>query len=235
MKIKAYRIKISGNWGHFRRPETNNNPISFDFIPKTALIGLIAATIGLNRKQLKIMYSDLCTNILYSVRLLNPISKLSHSFRIYKYKGDLMNIVYPPQAYELLKLPAFEVILAGTSDVLNKFIDYVKSNKAIYTPTLGLINCPAELEFIEELELEEKKQLDKIMTLGLIPKESKVIIDQNVAVSYDEIPISQDNNWKNNKTQSVYYSYSKYNKGVTVINVTSIYYEKVSKEWWFLI
>jgi CRISPR-associated protein Cas5h len=43
--MKGFQLEISGNWGHFKKPETNNNPLSHDFITKTALIGMIGAVL----------------------------------------------------------------------------------------------------------------------------------------------------------------------------------------------
>ena len=41
--MKGFQLEIKGNWGHFKRPETNNNPLSFDIMPKTAFIGMVGA------------------------------------------------------------------------------------------------------------------------------------------------------------------------------------------------
>ena len=36
--MNGFQLIIEGNWGHFKKPETNNNPLSHDLITKTALI-----------------------------------------------------------------------------------------------------------------------------------------------------------------------------------------------------
>ena len=41
--MKGFQFKIDGNWAHFKKPETNNNPVAHDLIPETALIGVIGA------------------------------------------------------------------------------------------------------------------------------------------------------------------------------------------------
>ena len=33
--MKGLQFKIDGDWAHFKKPETNNNPLSHDLIPKT--------------------------------------------------------------------------------------------------------------------------------------------------------------------------------------------------------
>ena len=49
--MKGHQIIIKGNWAHFRKADTNNNPLTHDFITKTALIGLIGAVLGIERKK----------------------------------------------------------------------------------------------------------------------------------------------------------------------------------------
>jgi CRISPR-associated protein Cas5 subtype I-B len=51
--MKGFQLEISGNWGHFKKPETNNNPLSHDFITKTAFIGMIGAVLGIERQEMK--------------------------------------------------------------------------------------------------------------------------------------------------------------------------------------
>lgn len=54
--MKAVQIIVEGKWGHFKRPETNNNPLSHDLITKTALIGMIGAMLGKEREEMKLLF-----------------------------------------------------------------------------------------------------------------------------------------------------------------------------------
>ena len=78
--MKACQIMVSANWGHFKKPETNNNPLTHDLITKTALIGLIGAVLGIERKEMKAKFPELSENLLYSVQLLNRVRKVSCGF-----------------------------------------------------------------------------------------------------------------------------------------------------------
>lgn len=210
--MKAYTIKLSGNWGHFRRPEANNNPISYDFIPKTAFIGLMSAVVGLTRDDLKSQYEALSKEILYTVEICNEINKIATNFRIYKYKGSLTGVENPPQFYEILKDPTYKISYFGNNELVIKFTEMIRNNQAHFQPTFGLANCPANIEFVEELELEQviNKQLK---TRTLIPKENcniKLDITSNkpqYIFSYDSIPTVQNNDWYNTKYTEVFYGY----------------------------
>ena len=54
--MKGLQFKIDGDWAHFKKPETNNNPLSHDLIPKTALIGMIGAVLGIEREKMKSLF-----------------------------------------------------------------------------------------------------------------------------------------------------------------------------------
>ena len=45
--MKGLQLNVEGNWAHFKKPETNNNPLTHDLITKTALIGMIGAVLGI--------------------------------------------------------------------------------------------------------------------------------------------------------------------------------------------
>lgn len=78
--MKGFQLIIEGNWGHFKKPETNNNPLSHDLITKTALIGMIGAVLGIGREDMKSKFPQLSDNLLYGVQLLNPVKKISWGF-----------------------------------------------------------------------------------------------------------------------------------------------------------
>jgi len=204
--MRAYRAVFTGHWGHFRRPEANNNPITFDFIPKTAFIGMIGAVAGLTRTELKKNYKDLCKTIFYNVQIKNPISKIATNFRIYKYKGSLSSVGNPPQFYELLQDPSFRITFFGENDILKKFIVYLKNKKSIYTPTFGLANCPVDITSFEEVDIKKTSNIP-LKTHGFIPFKCRPKVNSNVTLSFDDIPVVQNDNWFNIRYERVFYGY----------------------------
>ena len=73
--MKGLQFKIDGDWAHFKKPETNNNPLSHNLIPKTALIGMIGAVLGIEREKMKSLFPQLSEDLLYGVELLKPVKK----------------------------------------------------------------------------------------------------------------------------------------------------------------
>ena len=51
--MNGFQLQLMGNWAHFKKPETNNNPLTHDIIPKTALLGLIGAVLGIERREMR--------------------------------------------------------------------------------------------------------------------------------------------------------------------------------------
>lgn len=147
--MKGCQLIIEGNWGHFKKPETNNNPLSHDLITKTALIGLIGAVLGIERKEMKNKFPELSEDLLYGVQLLRPVKKISWGF-------TSRTAISPtsegtPKYFEFLKDPKFLVSIALNCErsihIFDEFNHSIKSEKAVYQPVLGWHNCPANLKW----------------------------------------------------------------------------------------
>ena len=153
--MKGIQFEIEGNYAHFRKPETNNNPLSHDFITKTALIGMIGAVLGKERDEMRSLFPRLSEDLLYGVQIINPVKKESWGFTMHKVKkmSDMA-----PKYMELLKFPKFQIAIAlyntheQTKKLFDEFTKSIKNNKSKYTPVLGLHNCPAKLTFLSEGE-----------------------------------------------------------------------------------
>lgn len=82
-------FKISGKLAHFRKYYANNTAFSFTIPPRTTLMGMVAAAIGLERDS----YYELLAseNIHFGVRVLTPLKKSFHrlNFLSIKTLGDL--------------------------------------------------------------------------------------------------------------------------------------------------
>ena len=200
MYMKGYQIKVDGNWGHFKKPETNNNPLSHDLITKTALIGLIGAVLGIERKEMKEFFPVFSDDLLYGVELLNSVRKISWGF-------TSVTAVRPsapgtPKYFEFLKYPSFKVCIAlqneRSQDNLTQFIQSVKDEESIFPPVLGWHNCPANLSFISEGEF-TRQESGFFETKGFAnPKEHQPTeIEGDFRIGFEKLPTFQDNDFWN--------------------------------------
>jgi len=198
--MKGYQIKVDGNWGHFKKPETNNNPLSHDLITKTALIGMIGAVLGIERKEMKELFPVFSEDLLYGVELLNPVRKISWGF-------TSATAVRPtasgtPKYFEFLKYPAFKICIALQNErsqaYITNFIQSVKDEEAIYPPVLGWHNCPANLYFFSEGEF-CKKESGNFETRGFAhPQEHQLSeISGKFRIGFEKLPTYQNNDFWN--------------------------------------
>jgi CRISPR-associated protein Cas5h len=150
--MKGFQLIIDGNWGHFKKPETNNNPLSHDLITKTALIGLIGAVLGIEREDMKSKFPQLSEDLLYGVQLLHPVKKISWGFTSRKAINPTAEGA--PKYFEFLKDPKFLVSIALNSErsipIFDEFKHSIKDEMAVYPPVLGWHNCPANLKWESE-------------------------------------------------------------------------------------
>ena len=232
--MKAIKILVSGHWAHFKKPETNNNPLSHDFITKTALIGMMGAVLGIERNEMKELFPKFCKNILYNVRLMNEVKKESWGFTLRKSVNEVSEKA--PKYMEFLKEPNYEVIVSLKGIESQKyfldFIVFLKQNKAIFTPVLGLHNCPANIELIEEIDLSEKEN-DFFETFYFVSKKHSLRFDkESISFGFDRIPTFQNNDFWNLPDKYVEVVYPSNGKSITV---TGDYYKSSAGDKLWLI
>lgn len=232
--MKAIQLKLSGNWAQFRRAETNNNPLSHDFITKTAFIGMIGAVLGIERKDMKALFPRLCEDFLYGVQVISDVNKQSWGFTLRKV-GDAWSKA--PGQMEFIRNPEYLVVLAlsnnRSENYFNEFVESCKNGKSVFEPVLGLHNCPAEIKFIDHGEI-VKFDDEAFETLGFVTNKHTMSdgFNFNFRLGFDTIPTFQNNDFWNlpEKFASVIYP-----SAGNSIKVTGECYDFSGKSKWCLI
>lgn len=200
--MKAIRLNIDGRWGHFRKAETNNNPLSHDFITKTALVGLVGAVMGVERKPMQAFFPKLCDGLLYGVELRHEVKKQSWGFT-FRQASDMSQ--QSPRYMEILSQPAYSVLVAcrddvdaETQDLFARFCHSVKHDCAQFTPVLGIHNCPADLQFDSEGKVTDEGS-DSFETAGFISKAHKLDLKNSNSprFGFEKIPTYQNDDFWN--------------------------------------
>jgi len=199
--MKGFQLIIEGNWGHFKKPETNNNPLSHDLITKTALIGMIGAVLGIEREDMKSKFPQLSDNLLYGVQLLSPVKKISWGFT----SKTAINPTASgsPKYFEFLKDPKYLVSIAlkdeESKEDFENFKTAVKNETAEYTPVLGWHNCPANIKFVSEGYFSDVQKGEVFITKGFVvageytPKD----FSGGFRIGFDRMPTFQDDDFWN--------------------------------------
>lgn len=236
--MKGALIRISGNWAHFKKPETNNNPLTHDFITKTALIGMIGAVLGIERPKMRKRFPELSEDLLYSVQLESPVKKESWAFTM-REAINLMNKA--PKQMEFLKNPSFLVAMAlkenRSANIFIEFVAALKNSEAKFTPVLGLHNCPANLELIAEGEFAE--ETGAFETKGFIAKSyaidagKLVQSSKTMRLGFEKIPTYQNDDFWNLPEKYVEVIYPSENNSVPVKE--GLHYKFTDGSKWILI
>lgn len=198
--MRGYQIIAEGNWAHFKKPETNNNPLSHDLITKTALIGLMGAILGIERKAMKDKFPILSEDLLYGVQLMRPVKKLSWGFT--SRTAISPTAAGSPKYFEFLKNPKFKIAIVlqneRSEEDFENFREAVRKEESIYTPVLGLHNCPANVSLESEGDFKEKER-------GIFKTQSFVSADEHVPkgfegafrIGFERLPTYQDTDFWN--------------------------------------
>lgn len=198
--MKGFLFDIRGNWAHFRKPETNNNPLTHDFITKTALIGMIGAVLGIERKEMADLFPQLSEDLLYGVCVKNAVKKESWAFTL-RYVVDFFQKA--PKQMEFLKNPENRIALALKNERSASFFEAfqiaIENQEAKFTPVLGLHNCPAELSFVSLGAFETGS--GDFVTEGFITESHQIntseLIKTEFRLGIERIPTFQNNDFWN--------------------------------------
>ena len=210
--MKGFQFEIKGPWAHFKRPETGNNPLSHDLMPKTALIGLIGAVLGIERKNMRPLFPVLSEDLLYNIQLLRPIIKepvgLTSWKAVIKPKNEKA-----PKRFEMIKNPAFLVTLALYNEKSSLyFIDFVhavRNGESVYPPVLGIHNCPASLSFLSEGVVSDIKE-GEYVTRGFVVANQFVPDITPGRIGFDKLPTFQNDDFWNLPDRYVQVVYPEY-------------------------
>ncbi len=232
--MKGALISVEGNWGHFKKPETNNNPLTHDFITKTAFIGMIGAVLGIERAEMKKVFPRLSEDLCYGVQIHSAVKKESWSFKL-RYASNLFE--KRPVQMEFLKNPRYTVAVGllneRSASFFNQFVAAAQASEALFTPVLGLHNCPANLSLVSTGEfhlgegefktksfITEKQKLIRVSELG------------NFRIGVERVPTYQNDDFWNLPDKYVRVFYPSEDKEVLA---SGEHYEFTNGSRWVLI
>lgn len=215
--MRTVKFKINGNYGHFKIPYSNNNPLTYSFITKTALIGLIGAVIGIERKDFKRLFPILSDNLMYSLSINNDfikesISTYSCNFDNYSKSDDRPNKT--PRPMEYIKNPNWTIYITCISEDMetNKLFDNfcynILNGFYIWKPTLGIKQCDCTITDIEIGDAE--KNNGEFITKTFVTDYPTT--DEDIIIYNDNIPTHQNEHWYNDPSKNVSVFFADNNK-----------------------
>ncbi|CAH0997765.1 hypothetical protein EMA8858_03899 [Emticicia aquatica] len=239
--MQAIQIIVKGNWGHFKRPETNNNPLTHDFITKTALIGMIGAVLGYEREEMKSLFPQLSDDLLYGVELLQPVKKISWGFTSRTAFKPWESGT--PKYFEFLKNPSFKILIALKEDnksaaIFTQFMNAIKQEEAFFTPVLGWHNCPADLSWNSEGSVQYFQEKGKKIEMKCFVSNQHAIKMEGTEIfrlGFENIPTYQNNDFWNLPERYEKVIYPDAGNAIKVEGAFYQYSQNNEKETWWLI
>ncbi|MHA1336281.1 MAG: type I-B CRISPR-associated protein Cas5b [Promethearchaeota archaeon] len=210
---KVLIFEITGRYGFFKSMETTRYNFSYPFPPRTAIIGMIGAILGIERNTYWIKDGE-WKSIANANISIEVVSKPGHyglklNLTQTKYTTSIAKdvvILFPkdpllksrgfvaPVRIDLLKDPWYRVYIhLDDNETQEKLKNHLKNRLFCYPPYLGHANLHANIEFIGEYEINKIDVKKPIKIDSLIPIEyidlTKTIL-LGSAIIYNQIPMS---------------------------------------------
>jgi len=153
MSNRFVLFDVWADYAHFRKYYTTSSPLTFSVPPRTALIGLIGAILGLEKYEyLSRMTKDMCD---IAIRILAPVKKVRMGQNLINTKDGYWVPVargfHEPRTqlrFEYLKDPKFRIYFRCSDDAMQEeLLNKLSEHKSIYTPCLGLSELLANFSF----------------------------------------------------------------------------------------
>jgi len=206
--MNGIKFSLRAGNGFFKKPETNHNPCTFSFMHKVAMVGLVGATTGIERREMAPLFPQLCEDLLYSIKILAPVVKEPHGFTkrdaVYENFGGKGR-----RGCEILRNPSYEIVIGLKNErsrgIFDKFRSMIENRKRVYPQVVGNLNCPAYCKHINNPEISEER-VGEFETDSVISAQHKILGDiESVDMSFEWSPIVE-NEWKHTKNAHTVYT-----------------------------
>lgn len=177
---------VWSDFAHFKKNYTTTSPVSFGVPPRTTVTGLIAAIIGLGKKEYYEYFKLDVSKI--SLRVLNPIKRIQlteslvwtkDTFYPYAIKVKESSLLFEPFSgqnphilvrIDFIKNPKYRIYFwhkdGQLMDELEKFL---KEHKSVYTPYLGISELIANFSYVGRFKVEQRNSNDFVEINSIIP------------------------------------------------------------------
>jgi len=184
--MEVLALDLRSDFAHFRKFYTTTSPLTFLVPPRTAVIGLLGAILGLPKECY--FESFPLHECKIGIQILKPLRKTAFKenwragpARLSKRTltiAEMQDISRTP--LELIKDPQYRIFFSHFKKKLwENILKMLQGKKSVYTPYLGLSEFLAEVQFVGVYEAEDLKtqpsQLIDIATVS--PKEALIQLD----------------------------------------------------------
>ncbi|MED5050731.1 type I-B CRISPR-associated protein Cas5b [Anoxybacillus rupiensis] len=192
---------IHADFAHFRKIYSTSSPLTYSIIPPTSFYGIVGAIIGLRKEENQYLRLLNQHNLKVAIQVLQPVKKIRIGLNYVNTKG---NVWVPKQRREgahtqirteFLRFPKFRCyVRIDDSALFSRLVEYVQNHQNVYTVSLGLSECIANVEFIAFQPFEEKNDREIVSIATAIPERllRKLEIEPGKEYLKERLPIAMN-------------------------------------------
>ena len=175
MKVLLFRVK--GPFAHFRRVYTTTSASTYSFPPRSAILGMIGAILGVERKNYA-EHLKILKDLKVSVVIEKPIEKMRIPANFVNTKDGRRTQI----PVEVIKSPSYVIAVSSENfDLFDELVNMVKNKETTYPLYLGISEFLATHEF---LYLGDAQHVDPPVKIHSVLPSSKVVIKPEKGVLY---------------------------------------------------
>ncbi len=174
---------IWGDYGHFKKFHTTASPLTFSFPPPTAVIGIVAAILGIDKDSYWDTFSPDNTRV--AVRISKPVKKIRTGINVIETKsaGPMFNRIKQRSQikYEYLKDAHYRIFFShDNSDLMDRLKKMLIAHKTVYNISLGNAQMLAGFSFAGVYETQELSGGSYVNVHSVLPLEDNMKVDSKI-------------------------------------------------------
>ena len=173
---KLIIFDIQASFAHFRKGYTTTSPITYDFPPRTVLMGMLGAILG--HDEITYVESFSLEKCKIGIRILkdnNP--KSGYKIRLKENwregpggKTEMKNV--SQVGLEVLRFPSYRIYLHHSDkDTFDVIKDFLSKGESIFNPYLGLKEFACRLKYVGIYLFERHSENDFAKITSVIPED----------------------------------------------------------------
>ena len=131
---KVIVFDVWGQFGHFRKHYTTTSSSTFSFPPRTAIIGIIGAILGIEKQDARI-FEVMMESWEVGVIILKEVKKIRETIN---YVNTSNRDGRTQVVLEILKEPKFRIFVKGNEPLFERLNESLQKHESVYTPYLGI-------------------------------------------------------------------------------------------------
>lgn len=217
---RCLSFSIEAPFAHFRKIETSSTRLTYGLPPRTTINGLIAGILGLETNSYYRLFS--LTHSAISIELESELRNYSMPLKHRNTDPDATDIeggtnktlkievpksttdlspedVHQRVAHSMLRNVRYRIdVWLSTEDHYSQLKTYLQNGESYYTPTLGLSECIASIDYHGEFSPDQIKsstdgKTPQIEVDSAVPVDSgSVTVDPDIAVTTEQTPAEME-------------------------------------------